>query len=111
MNDLEHQMKTLTALIKNSDEYNQYRRLYEEIEQNEKLLTRVNEYRKRSFYIQLSQDENTLSMCRSLREEYKDILMLPNVREFLIAEQRINTTLRNINHYIWDNIDLNIDFI
>ena len=32
MNDIEFQMKNLIDLIKQSNEYNQYQRLYEEIE-------------------------------------------------------------------------------
>ncbi|MBS5933512.1 MAG: YlbF family regulator [Clostridiales bacterium] len=111
MSDIEYQMKNLVDSIKQSNEYNQYRRLYGEIGENEKLLTRLNEFRMRSFQIQLNQEENSLGICKSLREEFKDILMLPSVQEFLIAEQRVNTTLRDINHYIWDNIELNVDFI
>lgn len=111
MNDIEFQMKNLIDLIKQSNEYNQYQRLYEEIEGNEKLLTRLNEFRMRSFNIQLAKDDNSLGICKALREEYKDILMLPSVQEFLIVEQKVNATLRYINHYIWDNIELNKDFI
>lgn len=111
MNDIELQMKNLVDSIKQSNEYNQYRRLYSEIEENDKLLTRLNEFRMRSFQIQLAQEENSIGICRSLREEYKDILMLPSIQEFLIAEQRVNAKLRYINHYIWDNIELNVDFI
>jgi cell fate (sporulation/competence/biofilm development) regulator YlbF (YheA/YmcA/DUF963 family) len=111
MNDLEYQMKNLVDSIKNRDEYNQYQRLYEKIGENEDLLIRLNEFRKKNFNIQLEQDENSIEICKSLREEYKDVLMHPNVQEFLISEKRINDILRNINHYIWDNIDLNVDFI
>lgn len=111
MNDIEYQMKNLVDSIKESNEYSQYRRLYGEIEENKKLLSRLNEFRMRNFHIQLAREENSLGICKSLRDEYKDILMLPNVQEFLIAEQRVNATLRYINHYIWDNIELNVDFI
>lgn len=111
MNDIEYQVKSLVDSIKQSNEYNQYRRLYREIEKNEELFTRLNEFRMRSFHIQLARDENSLSICKSLRDEYQDILMISSVQEFLIAEQKVNATLRYMNHYIWDNIELNIDFI
>ncbi|WP_310604129.1 YlbF family regulator [Anaerosporobacter sp.] len=111
MKDIEYQMKNLVDSIKKSNEYNQYRRLYEELERESEVLTRLNEFRKMSFRIQLAQEENSLELCRVLREEYSDVLMLPRVQEFLIAEQRINTVLRKVNHYMWDNIDLKIDFM
>ncbi|WP_455715785.1 YlbF family regulator [Anaerosporobacter sp.] len=107
--NIEYQLKNLIDSIKDSDEYNQYQRIYKEFTEDENLLARLNDFRKKSYDIQLN--ENSLEICKSLREEYKDILMLPNVQEFLISEKKINDILRNINHYIWDNIDLNVDFI
>lgn len=109
--DIENQLKILVESIKKSNEYSQYQQLYNEIEENENLLRRLNEFQKKSFSLQLAQEENALEICKSLREEYKDILMIPNVQEFLILEKKINEILRNINHYIWDNIDLKVDFI
>lgn len=109
--DIENQLKILVESIKKGNEYSQYQRLYNEIGENENLLVRLNEFRKKSLSLQLVQEDNSLEICKSLREEYKDILMLPSVQEFLISEKRINEILRNINHYIWDNIDLKLDFI
>ncbi|WP_167958419.1 YlbF family regulator [Anaerosporobacter faecicola] len=111
MKDIEYQMKNLVAAIKKSNEYNQYQRLYASIEENEALLARLNEYRSRNYQVQLTDGEHSLEICRSIREEYKDVLMNPLVQEFLIVEQRVNTMLKTVNHYLWDNIDLKIDFI
>lgn len=111
MNEIEYQTKNLVATIKKSNEYNEYQRLYGDLESDTNLLQRLNEFRRKSYTIQLSQGGNSLTICKQLREEYKDILMIPNVQDFLVAEHKVNKIIRSINHCILDHVDLKVDFL
>ncbi|HEX3075499.1 MAG TPA: YlbF family regulator [Lachnospiraceae bacterium] len=111
MKDIEFQTKALINSIRKSNEYNQYQRLYAKIEQDVVLLSGLNEFRKRNLNIQLQGNENSLETCAMVRMEYEKVLSNPLVSEFLIAEQRLTTMLKEITHLIYDNVDLKIDFM
>lgn len=111
MKDIEFQTKALINSIKKSNEYNQYQRLYAKIEQDVVLLSGLNEFRKRNLNIQLQGNENSLETCAMVHVEYEKVLSNPLVSEFLIAEQRLTTMLKEIVHLIYDNVDLKIDFM
>lgn len=111
MNNVEYSTKNLIKAIRTSNEYNHYHRLLEKIKQDKNLYNAMNEFRKRSFMLQMCNDDTYLDEINKLRNEFKDTLNNNLVSEFLIAEQRLNKMTRQINASIIDCINIDVDFL
>ena len=111
MNNVEFNTKNLIRAIRTSNEYNHYHRLLDKIKQDRDLYASMNEYRKRSFMLQMGNDETYLDDIAKLRGEFKYVVNNSIVSEFLIAEQRLNKMTRQINASVIDCINLDADFL
>ena len=102
----------LRDLILNSVDYQRYRRQLEELKQSEELYRRMNEYRLKALRIQLMEDsEKTYEKTQELYTEYSDILNEHLVTQFMITEQTICKTMRNVQNQVFDGIDLDISYM
>jgi len=111
MNNVEFNTKNLIKAIRTSNEYNHYHRLLDKIKQNDELYTNMNEYRKRSFMLQMADGDTYLDDIARLRDEFEVVVNNSLVSEFLIAEQRLNKMTRQINSSVIDCINLDVDFL
>ena len=102
----------LRDLILNSVDYTRYRRQLEELKQSEELYGKMNEYRLKALRIQLMEDsEKTYEKTQELYTEYSDILNEPLVYQFMITEQTICKTMRNVQNQVFEGIDLDISYM
>lgn len=102
----------LRDLILNSVDYTRYRRQLEELKQSEELYGKMNEYRLKALRIQLMEDsEKTYEKTQELYTEYSDILNEPLVNQFMITEQTICKTMRNVQNQVFEGIDLDISYM
>lgn len=102
----------LRDLILNSVDYVRYRRQLEELKQSEELFQKMNEYRLKALRIQLMEDsEKSYEKTRELYTEYSDILDEPLVSQFMITEQTICKTMRNVQNQVFEGIDLDISYM
>lgn len=112
MNTIEEKTKALLWEIKNSKEYLYYRELQEQLEENEELLKKVNEYRREAFNLHNGPDVgNVMNEVREIRERYKEELSDPIVRSYLIAEQNICRMVREISNAIAEELELDYEFL
>ena len=102
----------LRDLILNSVDYTRYRRQLAEVKQSEELYRKMNEYRLKALRIQLMEDsEKTYEKTQELYTEYSDILNEPLVSQFMITEQTICKTMRNVQNQVFEGIDLDISYM
>lgn len=101
----------LIQSIQDSEHYSNYHRLYDELQKNPVLLKRVNEYRKRRFAIQVSNDQDFTNMQDELAKEFKDIHSNELALEFLIAERHFSNMMKQVNHTILDSVNMDIGFL
>lgn len=112
MDAIADKTKALIEEVKNSIEYQNYQKLQKVLEQNDSLYQRVNEYRKRAFLLHNSPDVgNIMPQVRELRAEYHEELNNPEVLQYLIAEQKICKTIREISETIANEIKIDYGFL
>ncbi len=109
MNQVMYQTRLLNQEIKNSNEYNHYRRINDKIKQSEQVYKRLKDFQKKNFRLQSTADYNTLDDVKHLRDEYADILDLAIVREYLGAEQRLLSMLRNVEEGVLGDLLIDTD--
>lgn len=110
MTNVEYETGVLVREIRRSNEYNQYQRLRKKLGADPELMRRINEYRKKSFYLQTKEyEESDLSWLDELESENEDILSMPQVREYLLSEQKLCRMLRKILQAVTKAGDIDID--
>lgn len=110
MSSIEEQTRNLIEAIHLSQEYQHFHRMYEEARKDIRLLRKLNEYRSKSFLIQLK-SEKCLEEGIALKEEFKDLLSIPLAREFLNAELRFCKMIRDMNNSITEGLNLDTGFL
>ena len=110
--DIMDKTQELRDLILDSVDYKRYRRQLEELKQSEDLYRKMNEYRLKALRIQLMEDsEKTYEKTQELYTEYSDILNEHLVSQFMITEQTICKTMRNVQNQVFEGIDLDISYM
>lgn len=96
MNDLERATDTYIETILNSEVYRLYRTELEKVKEVPGLKEQVDEYRKRNFELQSSEDIdfNTLD---SFEKEYENFRDNPLVADFLAAELDLCRMMQDIS--------------
>lgn len=110
MSSIEEQTRNLIEAIRLSHEYQHFHRMYEEAKKDTRLLKELNEYRRKSFRIQL-ESETCLEDGIALKEEFKDLVSIPMAREFLNAEVRFCKMIREMNDSITEGLNLDTGFL
>lgn len=104
--------KELSSAITESAEYREYITLLKKIQEEADLYSRLNEYRKRSFYIQISNDTDAIRHLEELQVEFSELLSDGKISRFLSAEQAFCKMMRQINARIMGSIEeMDISFL
>ncbi|MFW5629292.1 MAG: YlbF family regulator [Acetivibrio ethanolgignens] len=111
MHRVEEETYELVAAIKDSREYSQYHWLYSEIKKDEKLLKRLNAFRRRRFELEMTEIEEGLEAQRGLAAEFNELLIDPLVAQFLSAEYKYCKMVRQAVYRITECLDMEIDFL
>lgn len=112
------EIKKETALlvdkIKKTQEYVDYLNYKSILERNEDLFRRVQEYRKNSFDVQISQSYgmyNTYEHLVKLKDENQELLSQPTVKLFMAAELRLSKLISSVYDTFAEEIDFDIHFL
>lgn len=108
---MEEKAMELSNAILESEEYKQYLTAKCALDQKQELLLRVNEYRKKNFYIQNSEGGNKQEEIRRLTGEYYDVLNEKIVSDFLQAELLLCRCIQKINAIMMERLDFDVSFI
>lgn len=112
MDTITDKTRELIEEIKSSKEYQDYQELQKVIEENTELFQKINEYRRRAFFLHNGPDVgNVMQQVRELRAEYEKELNTPEVLQYLIAEQKICKTIRQISETIAKEIEIDYRFL
>lgn len=103
--------KQLNMLIKESDEYQKYCMYKDEISKLPELYREVQEFRKRSFLLQLEDDTYDKEVASKLSDEFKSVLENPLAAAYLNAELAFCKLSQRIFKEICDGIELELDFL
>ena len=109
--ELERKAEELSEMLANSDIYRTFAEARDRLEENQDILNKVNEYRRKNFIIQNGTEDNKTEQLRNLENEYKDILRNTIARDFLNAELVLCRTIKKISEIIIERIDMNMDFL
>ncbi len=108
---LEEMATELSDMLAESDEYRRYLSAKEELAKDAALMSRIDDYRKRNFYVQNSCGDNKIEEIKRLMGEYYDTLADKRVKEFLDSELILCRRIQGINNIIVDKLDFDVDFI
>lgn len=109
--ELENKARELSEMLVESEIYKRYTQAKANLKKDTDLSARVDEYRRRNFYIQNGTAENKMDELRKLEGEYYETLSNSAVKEFLDAELLLCRSIQKINDIIMDGIDFEVDFI
>ena len=105
------QTEQLIKAIETSNEYAQYQMLQNTITKDDGVYQRLNEFRRRNFEIQMNTQVNAIDESANLYQQYQDVLNRPEIKDFLVAEQRYLKMLRKVTHKLDSHFKVNIDFL
>lgn len=100
----------LTAEICRTQEYCRYRESLFNVKEQEGLMERLNEYRRKAFDLD-DEAEGYSQQAEALYEEYEDILATPLVMEFLADESTLSRMLRNVFDGIAEEVGMDISYM
>lgn len=102
----------LNQIIKESEEYNQYQKTMQRIQENQELYQAMNSFRRRNYELQSYEDGiNRYQEIHNLGLEYEKILRNPLVNEFLIAEQILSRKMTEVYETIADGLELDYSYM
>lgn len=111
MNNILFRARMLNKEIKRSPEYNEYIKFGKMLQNNRELYNRFNEMRMKKYRLQSMQSQNSNEEGDRLMHEYADIFQDENVHQFLVAEQRLCTIMKEVLMGISDTLDFDLDFL
>lgn len=104
MNTVDEAVNNLIKEIKNSEVYLEYRKQLELLMQDPELKRQVDEFRKRNYEMQMSEDMD-FGMLTRFQSEFKIFRENPLVDNFLAAELDFCRMMQKINFNITEAID------
>ncbi|MCQ2526638.1 MAG: YlbF family regulator [Lachnospiraceae bacterium] len=104
MNTVDEAVNNLIKEIKNSEVYLEYRKQLELLKQDPELKRQVDEFRKRNYEMQMSEDMD-FGMLTRFQSEFKTFRENPLVDNFLAAELDFCRMMQKINFNITEAID------
>ena len=108
---IDERCQALCLAIKDSAGYIRYHKALEKLKVNKKLFAIFNEFRQKSLIIELNPEENKYTGKEELYAEYKDLLVDPDVSEFLTAEQQMCLMVRGIHERIAEVVDMDLSYM
>lgn len=104
----------LVKKIKTTSEYIDYLNYKSILERNEELYRRVQEFRRRSFEIQVSHHYgmyNAYENLVNLKNENEELLTEPTVKMFLDSELKLSRMISTVYDTLAEEIDFDIQFL
>ena len=109
MNEIKDCIDALLAAIQNSEEYQEFVKYKEELEQDPELLERVNAFRGNNFRLQNEANRDELFRgTEQLNRESRELRKIPQVNAFLDAELALCKLMQKICKTLTEGIDLDI---
>lgn len=104
--------ESLAVAIGESAEYTEYIVLLKKVQEEPELYSRLNEYRRRCFDIQMSSDVDATQQLEHLQMEFSELLSNGKISRVLNAEQVFCKMMRQINEKIMGSIEeMDISFL
>lgn len=106
--------KLLVKSLKETEAYKDYHRYKKVIMSNPQLLEQVNDYRKKTFQIQMEHGEGSYESYENLlnlNQEFKGLIEGTEVGEFLEAETKLSEMITEIYDCIAEEISFDIAFL
>ena len=108
---IEEKAQELSQIVTGSEEYKNYLRIKREIEQNEALCHRVNDFRARNFQLHTTlEGEELYNAMENFEREQANFRKDPLVNQFLAAELRMVRIIQQVEKTIVDGIDLDLNY-
>ncbi len=109
--EIQAKAKELAELILNSEEYQNYIKSKEVLKADKELYNKVNELRRRNYFLQVEEDENSIydEMCK-MQNEFATIRQDNRVDKFLRDEVSLCRMIQQINKIVTKEIDFELDF-
>ena len=109
MNEIKDCIDALLAAIQNSEEYQEFVKYKEELEQDPELLERVNAFRGNNLRLQNEANRDELfRVTEQLNRESRELRKIPQVNAFLDAELALCKLMQKICKTLTEGIDLDI---
>ena len=106
---IEEATKKFAAYIQESDIYKEYLYQREKIKKQPELYDKVNEYRQKSFDLQIKSDsEDLMDIMEAFEQEYAKFRENPMVEDFLRAEIAFCRMMQGINVLLTAQIDFEV---
>lgn len=104
--------QALASAIEESTEYTEYIGLLKKVQTEPEVYARLNEYRRKSFEIQVSSDVDSTQQLENLQIEFSELLADGKISRLLSAEQVFCKMMRQINEKIMGSIEeMDISFL
>lgn len=106
--------ETFVEAIRQTDVYKNYKEVEGLLKDKPKIMAKVEEFRKRSFEIQISHKYghfNSFEQIIALKHENEELLSEPLVKRFLDAELQLTKLMSTIYGTIAEKIDFDVDFL
>lgn len=111
MNQVEERAKLLAQAIEDSEEYQGYLKAKKEVEQNEMLCHRIDEFREKNFVMHSNlEGEELYNAMENFEREQAAFRKDPLVNEFLTAELTVVRMIQQTEKILLDAVDLDLVF-
>lgn len=112
MQDMDDLKAQLRKAIQNSNEYVEYKRLEAVIMRNPDLKRQIDEFRRRNFEIQNSEEcGDILEATENLNAQFSDMRSQETVNRYLNAEVCLCRLVQDLCFTIVDAVDFELDFL
>lgn len=114
MEEIITKTKLFAEEIRQTEVYQNYKEIELRIKDKTNLLERVEEFRRKSFEIQISHrygHYNSYEQILALKNENMDLLSEPIVKSFLDAEVKLTKLLAKVYSTMADEIEFDVDFL
>lgn len=102
----------LAKTLQQSQEYRKYVEAKEKLQQDEKKVNELQEFRRQQLEIQIAElsGEDVEREVEQAEKVYQILSLDPNINEFLTAEYRLSRMVANIQKILGDALDIDIEF-
>lgn len=114
MDDIMKKTDDFVDAIRQTEVYLSYKEVELQLKEKPKIMAKVEEFRKRSFEIQISHKYghyNSYEQIIALKHENEELLSEPVVKKFLDAELKLTKLMSKVYGRIADDIDFDVDFL
>jgi len=114
MKEILKKTETFSEEIRQTDAYQNYKDLEMQVKDKPGLMARIDEFRRRSFEIQISHRYghfNSYEQIIGLKNENIELLSEPLVKAFLDSELKLSKLLGQIYETMADVIEFDVDFL